>query len=229
MHVLSLLTIASCHLIALAMPGTSAAQRPGGGARQAGDTLTLAVALRHALSSSASLRAAREGVAAAQGRERQAGAWINPVFLYSREQTSAVGAQSVQDIASLEQPLDLAQQRGARAAVARLAREAMELRLQQQGSDLAFAVVRAFARSVAAARRVVLARRTAEAFAYARRVSDARLAAGDISGFAARRVKLEAARYAALLAAATMDQSAAHAALSAFLPGLAACGGFGST
>ena len=144
----------SCAAALLAPPDAISAQPSTAAARPRADTLTLPDAIREARASNAGLRASRDGVAAARGRERQAGGWENPVFRFSREQTSATGAESVQDIAALEQPLDVIGQRAARALVERRSREALELRLQEAQAALAVDVVRAFARAVAAEQRV---------------------------------------------------------------------------
>ena len=88
------------------------------------DTLTFTAALAMARDASPELRAAREAVAAAVGRERQAAARGNPTLSYSREQTGHTGQSNSQDIAAVEQPIDVSGQRAARVAAARLARAA---------------------------------------------------------------------------------------------------------
>ncbi|MDQ3673386.1 MAG: TolC family protein, partial [Gemmatimonadota bacterium] len=75
-------------------------------------------------------------------------------------------------------------------------------------------VTRAFAHAVAARRRAELADQAARAFATAAGVSERRLREGDISGFAARRIRLEAARYAALRAEAVLASSTARLTLA---------------
>jgi cobalt-zinc-cadmium efflux system outer membrane protein len=65
----------------------------------------------------------------------------------------------------------------------------------------------------------------ARTFAAARATGDARLAAGDISGYAARRIRLEAARYAALRADAMLTRETARLALASLLAGGEPTGG----
>lgn len=199
-------------LIALA-PASRAAQAQ----------LTLPAAQAAARRASPELRAARAAVAAAAGRERQAAALPNPTLAYGREQTSRAGQTNAQDIAQLEQPVEVGGQRAARRTAARLRREGAEARLAAALAQLDFDVARAFALAIAADRRAVLAEQTTAAFAEAQRVSDRRLAAGDVSGYVARRLRLEGARFAAVRAAAALDRRATRVVLATLL-GLPATG-----
>lgn len=158
---------------------------------------TLAEAQAAARAASPDLRAAREGVAAARARERQANALLNPTLSYGREQTSRSGQSNAQDIAQLEQPLEIRGQRRARRDAARLRSEVADVRLTAAERVLDYDVARAYATLMAVVRRAALADEAATAFAEAGRVTTQRLAAGDVSGYAARRLQLEAARYAA--------------------------------
>lgn len=180
-------------------------------------TLTLRAALDMARRASPELTAAREAVAAAVGRERQASAFPNPSLSYQREQTSRNSAANSQNIASVEQPFELGGQRGARTQAAKLRREAAEARLQGAQSQLDHDVTRAFAVAVAAERRATLARQAANAFGRARTVSQTRLAQGDVSGYANRRIQLEAARYGALLAEALLARRTARLVLASLV------------
>ncbi len=179
--------------------------------------ITVASAQDAARRSSPELRAMREAVATAAGRERQAGAVANPTLLYGREQTARRGQTNAQDILQVEVPLEIGGQRAARRDAARLRRAAAELRLAQAASLVDFDVARAFALAVAADERARLTERTSVAFAEAQRVSDQRLAAGDVSGYAARRLRLESARYAAIRAAAMLEQRSARVALATLM------------
>ena len=197
----------------VAPPAALAAQDAPARAGRA-DTLTLVAARAAARETSPDLRALREGVAAAAARERQAGALPNPTLAYGHEQTSRDGRSNAQHIAQLEQPLELGGQRGARRGAARLRRLGAEARLAAAEAQLDFDVTRAYATAVAAERRATLAAQAAATFTEARRVSQARLAAGDISGYADRRLRLEAARYAAQRAEAAVAREAARVALA---------------
>lgn len=179
--------------------------------------LTLAAARQAAQRASPELRAAREAVTAATARTRQAGALINPTLTYGREQTSRAGQTNAQDIAQVEQRLEVGGQRGARREVARFRVEGAEARLAAVAAEVHFSVTRAFVLAVAAEQRVRLAEQATSSFAEAQRVSDQRLAAGDVSGYVARRLRLEGARVAAARAAAVLDRHAARTALASLM------------
>jgi cobalt-zinc-cadmium efflux system outer membrane protein len=95
--------------------------------------------------------------------------------------------------------------------------EAAAARLAAAELQLDYEVARAYALAVAADRRATLAQQAATAFGQARTVSERRLAAGDISGYANRRVRLEAARYAALRADALLARRVARLALASLV------------
>jgi cobalt-zinc-cadmium efflux system outer membrane protein len=179
--------------------------------------LTLRETLEAVRRASPEVLAAREAVAAAAARERQAKALPNPTLSYQREQTSEGGDTNSQNIASIDQPLEIGGQRGARRTAARLRREAAEARLAATEAQLDFDVTRAYALAVAADRRATLAETGAAAFGRARNVSQTRLIEGDVSGYANRRIRLEAARYAGLLAEALLARRAARLTLASLI------------
>jgi cobalt-zinc-cadmium efflux system outer membrane protein len=197
-----LFTIVLLVLASLPLPGRGAAQ---GGLHG----LTLERARSLARQTSPDVTAARAAVEAAAGREHQARALPNPVLAYSHEQASGAAGTNAQDIAVLEQRIELGGQRSARVSSARLHREAAEARLIVVEADLDQAVARAYAEAVAAERRAALAEEAAAQFARAVGVMQNRLAAGDVSGYAARRLGLESARYAALAAEMHLERSSA--------------------
>ena len=176
--------------------------------------LSLLEAQAVARGASPDLRAAREAVAAAKGRERQANALANPTLSYGREQTSRSGQANAQDIAQLQQPLEVGGQRRARREAGRLRSEVAEAHVKAAEQLLDYDVARAFATLAAAARRATLADEAATAFAEAVRVTTERLAAGDVSGYAARRLQLEAARYASQRAVALLALRVARISLA---------------
>jgi cobalt-zinc-cadmium efflux system outer membrane protein len=147
-------------------------------------------------------------------RERQATAYANPVLSYQREQTFGAGQTNSQNIASIDQPVELGAVRAARRGAARLRREVAVSHLAAAESQIEFEVTRAYALALAADRRALLAQQAVEAFTRAQNASQARLVAGDISGYANRRIRLETARYAGLLAEAMLTRRAAHLALA---------------
>ena len=201
-------------LLALTI-GPAAAGESSGETKDASGAprLTLSEARARARNASPELSAARDAVAAARGEERQAGAFLNPSVAWSREQTSQSGDTNSQDIVLFEQPLEIAGQRGLRRDAASAGREAAEARLAVAELDLDLDVAQAFAETLAAERKATRAREAADAFARARKISEERRERGDVSGYEARRTALEAARYAALEAAAEREVRTARARL----------------
>ena len=186
-------------------------------AQQSPSGLTLQQARAAALSTSPDLAAARAAIAAASARARQAGAWGNPVLSYGYEQTAVGGQSTSQSIAALEQPLEFTGVRGARRDAAMLRLEAAEADLRAVEALVGFEVTSAYALVQAADERLTLAARAAGAFDRAQQVTGARLVAGDVSGYEARRIRLESARYAALRAEAVLAQRTAYVALAALV------------
>ncbi len=179
--------------------------------------LTLEDARAAARASSPDLAAARAAAEAAAGRARQAGALANPTLSYGYEQVSAGDLRVTQSIAALEQPLEVTGVRGARKDAARLRREAAEAELRAVEGRIAFEVTQAYALALAADDRLALAERAATAFDGAQRVTGERLVAGDVSGYEARRMRLEGARYAALRAQTALARRTAYVALAALV------------
>jgi cobalt-zinc-cadmium efflux system outer membrane protein len=190
----------------------------GGQARNV-SRLSLEQAIEAARSVSPDLIAARHAVAAAEARTRQAGAWPNPVVSYGREQTSADGATSSQDVIAVEQRLEMGALRSSRIAAARARHDAAVARMEAVRSQVAFEVTRAYATAVAARGRLQLAEEAANAFARAVRVSDRRLVAGDVAGFAHRRIQLESARYGVIRAEAQLAHRTAEIGLATLVSG----------
>jgi len=180
--------------------------------------LTLAEAVATAVRASPDIVAAREAAAADRGRERQAGARANPSVSYNREQTGSGSTANSQNILEIEQPLEIGGLRGGRSEAARFRREAAEARVRVAQYQAAYEVTVAFANTIAAERRAALASQVGESFAEAERVASRRLAAGDVSGFTARRIRLEANRYSILRAESLLASRTARLALSTLLP-----------
>lgn len=178
--------------------------------------MSLAAAHASARRVSPGLTAAREAVVAAQAVERQAGAYPNPTVAYGRERTSGNGQSNGQSITSIGQPIEFGL-RSARRDIARARREAAEARLARAESDLTHDVTVAYARVVAADRRARIAERAGVAFTEALRVSEQRLAAGDVAGYAHRRLRLEVAHAATVRAEAVLAAQTARGALSSLV------------
>ena len=179
--------------------------------------LSLEEAQVRAIQASPALLAARAAVDAATARERQAGAFPNPVLTYGREQTSAAGLTNSQNIALVEQRIDFGGQRGARREAAGLRRVVAVAQLAAREADVRYEVTRAYATAVAADQRAARAREAAEIFLRAKRITTERLASGDISGYSNRRIGLEAARYATLRAEADLAHRSARLTLATLL------------
>jgi outer membrane protein, heavy metal efflux system len=180
-------------------------------------SLSLPSARQLARAQSPELTAAREAVAAAIGRERQASVRLNPTLGFSREQTSGGGQSNAQNILGVDQTIELPGLRDARRDAGRARREAAEARVSAVEAQLDYDVARAYAVALTADRRAALAADAARAFAAAVVVSDRRLREGDISGFAARRIRLEAVRYATLEAEAVLARRTARLTLASLL------------
>ncbi len=204
-------------VLALAWPqlvaGQVAAATPAAGQAP----LSVEAAFAAARRNSADLAAARAAVQSARGRERQAAALTNPAFSYATEKTAGGGLSNRQHIAALEQPLELGGQRGARRDAARARREAEEANLALAESNLRYDLTLAFAKAAAMNRRAALALESAREFERAVAVSAERMALGDISGYAHRRLRLEATRYAVLSADANLEHAAARRALASLM------------
>lgn len=197
---------ALCALAQITLSLRGSAQEPG--------SLSLIEARALARASSSEMAAAREAVAVARGLETQAGAVANPSMNLSTERTSGGSETNRQLIVGVEQSVEIGGQRGARREAARLKRLAAQARLDATAALLDFETARRYALAVEADRRAALARAAAAAFTEATRVSEQRLAAGDISGYAARRLRLEATRYGTREAEAVLARRSARLALA---------------
>jgi len=183
-------------------------------AQQPPRPLTLAEARAAAFHDNPLLASARTALEAALGRARQAGALTNPTLSYAYEQTAIGTDRNSQIIAAFEQPLELTGVLGARRTAGRLLADAAAANLRAARAEVAFEVSRAYALAQAAGQRLALAERAAAAFERAQRTTGARLAAGDVSGYEARRVRLEAARYAVVRSEAVLARWTAYVALA---------------
>lgn len=158
--------------------------------------LSLDSAKSLARSASPEIRAAEEAVRGAQARASQAQSFPNPAFSYGREQTSNGALRNSQDIAQIEQPIEIGGQRNARKIAADARAKVAESRRESVRRKVDFEVTQAYHRLASAIRSAALLDSAVEIFREAERVSAERLAAGDESGYATRRLRLETARYA---------------------------------
>lgn len=175
---------------------------------------TFARAISAGRAASAELAAARAALDAAMARARQAGAFANPVLSYNREQTGTGAATTSQDVIAVDQVVENPGVRAARRDATRFRVAAAEARVRNIEAGVDFEVTRAYAQSLAGARRAALADQARRAFAAALATTERRLREGDISGLQARRVRLEAARYTALRSEAVLASRAARLAFA---------------
>lgn len=210
---MSFRTRGTAHLRALVLLACLAAPAA---AQQAADPLPLDSAVQRALRAHPRVAAARAALLAADARTRQAAALANPSLSWQYERTSRAGAENSQHITTLQQPLALGQ-RAARRDAAAADAQAAAADLRAAELDVAVMTVTAYAAVLEAERRLSIATQSARAFAEAQRIVDARLAAGDASGYEQRRVQLEAARYTAVREARAVEARRARRALRALV------------
>lgn len=199
-----------CWLLLLALVNAPVA------AQQPRPTLPLDSAVQRALRAHPRIAASRAALDAAIARRRQAGARANPTLSWQYEQTSRAGAENSQHITTLKQPLAFGQ-RGARRDAATAEELAASADLRATELEIILLTTSAYAAVLEAERRHVIATRSAATFAEAVRIVEARLAAGDASGYEQRRIQLEAARYAAVREARAVEARRARRALLALV------------
>lgn len=173
--------------------------------------------VRQAIASSPEVRLAALAVAAAAGRERQAGAFPNPQFTYGREQTSRGPLKNAQGIAQLEQGIELGRPRSSRLRAARAKRLEAENLLAATQARIALDATLALIDATRATQRTAALQRAVSLYATAQRVSNERLRAGDISGYTVRRLRLEVSRHTAEFLAADGSRRDALLKLSSLI------------
>ncbi len=156
----------------------------------------------------------------ALGFAKQARAHPNPVAAFSHEGLSESGRDYSESYFTLSQRLEWQGRRGARAEMSDEEAAALESRLDAERRRLAFEVKRAFIEAAAAEERLVIVRDVRSVFRMAEESGRERFREGDLSGYDARRLRIERARYENLSASAEIDLSNARLALaSLILPG----------
>lgn len=185
-------------------------------AQQQAPALSLDSAVQRSLRVHPRIAAARAALVATESRTRQAGARANPILSWQYERTSRDGAENSQHITTIEQPLAFGQ-RSARRDVAAANEDAARADLAAIELEIAQLATNAYAAVLEAESRHSIAVRSAAAFTEAARIVNARLAAGDASGYEQRRVQLESARYVALQEARAVEARRARRALLALV------------
>ena len=156
----------------------------------------------------------------ALGFAKQARAHPNPVAAFSHEGLSESGRDYSESYFTLSQRLEWPGRRGARAERSDEEAAALESRLDAERRRLAFEVKRAFIEAAAAEERLAIVRDVRSVFRMAEESGRERFREGDLSGYDARRLRIERARYENLGASAEIDLRNARLKLaSLILPG----------
>ena len=182
--------------------------------------ITLEQALQMFEANSLELRLVAAERDRALGLAKQAGAHPNPVAAFSHEGLSESGRDYSESYFTLSQRLEWPGRRGARVETSDEGTAALESRLDAERLRLAFEVKRAFIEAAAAEERVAIVGDVRSVFRMAEQSGRERFREGDLSGYDARRLRIERARYENLSASAEIDLSNARLALaSLILPG----------
>lgn len=166
--------------------------------------VTLDQALQLFRANNLSLRRAQSEVEAMRGQARQTAAYPNPRLQASYEPIWRNGTRRSETYVNLSQRIALSGRSG-RVDAAQARVDAVQARTQADSLRLTFEVTEAYVRAAAAEARLMRFSRVAQVFRRADSSFAAREAAGDASGYAVRRIRLERARYEQRFAAAQLD------------------------
>lgn len=156
----------------------------------------------------------------ALGYTKQARAHPNPVLAVSHEGLAEDGLDYSETYFTLSQRLEWPGRREARVEMSDGEADVLESRLDAERRRLAFEVKRAFVEAAAAEERAAVVGEVLTVFRMAEASGRERLREGDLSGYDARRLRIERARYENLRASAGIDLSNARLRLaSLILPG----------
>ena len=156
----------------------------------------------------------------ALGFAKQARAHPNPVATVSHEGLSESGIDYSESYFTLSQRLEWPGRRGARAETSAEEAAALESSLDAERRRLAFEVKRAFIEAATAEERAAVVREVRSVFRMAEDSGRERFREGDLSGYDARRLRIERARYENLGASVEIDLKNARLGLaSLILPG----------
>lgn len=206
-----------CGRVALAWALAAMAPIGASWAQVAPKQMTLAEALERARSGSPIVEIADAQVEAARGRQRQAGAGINPEASYTVENFSGSGVMRGMDNAEstigLSQQIELGGKRQARRATAGKEADAVAVRSQISRADLDLAVRERFAEQSAAEERLELARAAVERATRLSGVAKTLVDAGREPPLRVLRAQAQAAETQAQLNIASAELAAAQRAL----------------
>lgn len=181
--------------------------------------LTLGQALEEAASRSPAIVAARQAMAAAEARVRQAGFRLNPELSVEVENFAGTGefrgSRGLETTVAINQRLDLGGRRSARIGVAQAELAAQQLRLAIARADLFQQVREQFARAITARDRLRLAEENERRARELARIAGQLVDAGRDPPLRAIRARSAAAQAMAELEAARAEERAARRTLAA--------------
>lgn len=152
--------------------------------------VTLAEALEAFADNSPALRLARAEAAGIAGRARQSRGYANPAVSLLREDLSHAGRDYWETTAGLMQRIEWPGRTVARGAAARHTIAGAGARFRADSLQLVFAVREAYVRAWLAEEAERTIAQASEMIQVATRAAERRLAAGDISGYETRRLRL---------------------------------------
>jgi cobalt-zinc-cadmium efflux system outer membrane protein len=193
-------------LVVLSAPAPATAQEPR--------AITLDEALELFDTHNLELRLARAEAAEAAARARQAAAYPNPTLIGSHEPLSDGDRSYSESYLNLSQRLEWPGTRSARNDAAARTAAAAVARLAADSARLAFEVKRAYTEAARAERAERVLTRVTQVFRTGEQSARERYAAGDISLYDRRRIRVERARYETRLAEAGLDAAAARRQLA---------------
>lgn len=180
--------------------------------------VTLDEALQLFGSNNLDLRISRAEAARVAGVARQARAYPNPVAALERESVSdRFGASEVESYLTVSQQIDWPWRYARRRSAMSRAADAAYAQSQADSLRLAFEVRQAFIVAARAQRVFRAAQDVAEVFRTAERNAAERFAAGDMSGYELRRIRVERARYETDLRHGFVELDEARRRLTALL------------
>ncbi len=212
-----------CGRVALAWALAAAIPAGAAWAQTAPRPMTLPEAMDLARTSSPGVEIANAQVDAARGRQRQAGAGINPELSYDVENFSGNGALrgmgNSESTIGLSQQIELGGKREARSETAGRATDAVVVRSRIARADLDLAVRERFAELAAAEERLEIATAAAERAGRLSAVAKSLVDAGREPPLRLLRAQASAAEANAQLNIATAELAAAQRALAALWGG----------
>lgn len=196
------------------LAGLLTVAQPDATAQDSPRRVTMDEAIALFASNNLELQIARARGASISGTARQAAAYPNPVLSISHESVERGAAGYRESYFYATQRLEWPWLAAARGAAAGHRAEAEAARVTADSVGLVFEVRRAFGDAAAAEAASTALGEAAELVRHAERQAGERAAAGDISRYELRRLRVERIRYESELAAATLARSAARRRLA---------------